>query len=73
MMRCIGLLCVLEDPQLRPTMASVLHMLKHHIMTTLMPTKPAFVLPGPGERQRVVAAPEPSSINEASVSDMEPR
>ncbi|CAN6337221.1 unnamed protein product [Urochloa humidicola] len=73
MLRCIhiGLLCVQDDPQLRPSMASVLHMLKHRVMTMSAPTKPAFVVPGPGERTR--APPPEPSINEASVSDLEPR
>jgi len=73
MLRCIhvGLLCIQEDPQLRPSMASVLQMLKHRIVTMSAPTKPAFVIPGPGERARATA-PEPS-INEASASDLEPR
>ncbi|CAL4901415.1 unnamed protein product [Urochloa decumbens] len=73
MLRCIhiGLLCVQEDPQLRPRMASVLLLLENRIVTMSAPTKPAFVIPGPGEGP-MAAAPEPS-INEASVSDLEPR
>nr|CAB3461102.1 unnamed protein product [Digitaria exilis] len=73
MLRCIhiGLLCVQEDPQVRPRMASVLLMLNNRIITMSAPTKPAFVIPGPEERPRA-EAPEPS-INEASVSDLEPR
>ena len=74
MLRCIhiGLLCIQEDPQLRPSMASVLQMLRHRIVAMSPPIKPAFVIPGPGERPRP-AAPEPLTINEASVSELEPR
>ncbi|KAF8719401.1 hypothetical protein HU200_024112 [Digitaria exilis] len=73
MLRCIhiGLLCVQEDPQLRPSMASVLLMLKHRITTMSAPTKPAFVVLSV-ETPRV-AVREPSSTNEVSVSDLEPR
>ena len=66
MLRCIhiGLLCVQEDPQLRPRMASVLLMLRNRIVTMSPPTKPAFVVP----------TGEPStSINKVSVSDLEAR
>jgi hypothetical protein len=63
MLRCIHirLLCVQEDPQLRPRMASVLLMLDNRIVTMSAPTKPAFVIPGPGERPRA-AASEPSTM-----------
>nr|CAB3464859.1 unnamed protein product [Digitaria exilis] len=73
MLRCIhiGLLCVQEDPELRPSMASVLLMLKHRITTVSAPTKPAFVVLS-AETPRV-AVREPSSTNEVSVSDLEPR
>ena len=66
MLRCIhvGLLCVQEDPRLRPSMASVVIMLN----TLPIPTVPAFVSPAEGPR---AAAPEPS-IDEGSVSDLEP-
>ncbi|KAF8719400.1 hypothetical protein HU200_024111 [Digitaria exilis] len=72
MLRCIhtGLLCVQEDPQLRPSMASVLLMLKHRIMTMSAPTKPAFVFLSSDTPR--VAVREPS-INVVSVSDLEPR
>nr|CAB3464857.1 unnamed protein product [Digitaria exilis] len=72
MLRCIhiGLLCVQEDPQLRPSMASVLLMLKHRIMTMSAPTKPAFVFLS--SDMPSVAVREPS-INVVSVSDLEPR
>lgn len=71
MLRCIqiGLLCVKDDPQLRPTMASVVHMLNSPSMTLAQPTEPVFAATG---QRPSMAAPEPS-INEASVSQVEPR
>ncbi|KAL6841447.1 hypothetical protein ACP4OV_028965 [Aristida adscensionis] len=81
MLRCIhiGLLCVQEDPQLRPGMASVVLMLNSRSITLPAPTAPAFAVPGRAvadeadERgARRVAAWEPS-VNDVSVSDLEPR
>jgi hypothetical protein len=72
MLRCIhlGLLCVQEDPQCRPRMASVVGMLNSRSITLPVPTKPAYV--GPADRPRM-AAREMSSINEVSISELEPR
>ncbi|XP_062232590.1 cysteine-rich receptor-like protein kinase 44 [Phragmites australis] len=86
-LRCVhmGLLCVQEDQKLRPGMASVVVMLNSRSITLPAPTAPAFALPdrpltavvdargreADGEGPRV-AAPEPS-INDVSVSDLEPR
>jgi len=73
MLRCIhiGLLCVQEDPQLRPRMASVLLMLRNRIVTMSPPTKPAFVVP---TKKPIETAGKPStSINKVSVSDLEAR
>ncbi|OEL30081.1 hypothetical protein BAE44_0008898 [Dichanthelium oligosanthes] len=58
-----------EDPHLRPSMASIVVMLNSRSITLPVPAEPAFVTPD--QRPRV-AAPEPS-INEDSVSDLEPR
>ena len=71
MLRCIhvGLLCVQEDPHLRPSMASVVIMLNSRSITLPVPAEPAFMTPGEWPR---AAAREPS-INEGSVSDLEPR
>lgn len=71
MLRCIqiGLLCVQDDPELRPRMTAVSLMLNSDSMMLAMPIKPIFA--ATGERPRL-AAPEPS-INEASISDLEPR
>ncbi|TVU19884.1 hypothetical protein EJB05_36063, partial [Eragrostis curvula] len=70
MLRCIhiGLLCVQDDPQLRPRMASIVLMLNSHSVALAVPTEPVFTVPG--EKMRV-AAPEPS-VNEASISHLEP-
>ncbi|CAN6341567.1 unnamed protein product [Urochloa humidicola] len=71
MLRCIhlGLLCVQEDPQCRPRMASVVGMLNSRSITLPIPTRPAYV--APGERPRVARGT--SSINQVSISDLEPR
>ncbi|KAF0923403.1 hypothetical protein E2562_006307 [Oryza meyeriana var. granulata] len=83
LLRCIhvGLLCVQEDPQLRPGMAAVVIMLNSHSVTLPAPAAPAFVSTGAAAAD----APERStdhevrtvsrepSINGASVSDLEPR
>ncbi|CAN6332565.1 unnamed protein product [Urochloa humidicola] len=48
MLRCIhvGLLCVQEDPQLRPSMASVVVMLNSRSITLPAPAAPAFAVTG---------------------------
>nr|CAB3461098.1 unnamed protein product [Digitaria exilis] len=71
MLRCIhvGLLCVQEDPHLRPSMASVVVMLNSRSITLPVPAEPAFMTAGEWPR---AAAREPS-INEVSSSDLEPR
>ena len=95
-LRCVhvGLLCVQEDPHLRPSMASVVVMLNSRSITMPAPNAPAYALPAAGRavpataadrRGRImdregqspmvavaVAAREPS-INEATVSDLQPR
>jgi hypothetical protein len=73
MLMCIhiGLLCVQDDPQFRPRMADVVHMLDSRSITLAEPTKPIFA--ATGERLEVAAAALVPSNNEASVSDMEPR
>ncbi|KAF8715931.1 hypothetical protein HU200_026895 [Digitaria exilis] len=71
MLRCIhvGLLCVQEDPHLRPSMASVAVMLNSRSITLPVPAVPAFMTAGEWPR---AAAREPS-INEVPASDLEPR
>ncbi|TVU20005.1 hypothetical protein EJB05_36191, partial [Eragrostis curvula] len=71
MLRCIhiGLLCVQDEAQLRPHMADVVLMLKSRSMTLASPTEPIFAVPS---ERPMVATLEPS-INEASISQLEPR
>ncbi|KAL6609733.1 hypothetical protein ACP70R_039702 [Stipagrostis hirtigluma subsp. patula] len=86
MLRCVhvGLLCVQEDPHLRPAMASVIIMLNSRSITLPAPTAPAFTVPGhaatavdarggsTGREDARVTTRQPS-INEASISELEPR
>ncbi|XVE87852.1 hypothetical protein DITRI_Ditri19aG0021500 [Diplodiscus trichospermus] len=82
-LRCIhlGLLCVQENIAHRPTMASVVLMLGSHSVSIPMPSRPAFVLDSIKESE---AKSESSisdhsrskvsnSINEASISELDPR
>ena len=73
-LRCVhvGLLCVQGDPHLRPSMASVVVMLNSRSITLPVPAEPAFMTPGERPRPPAAHAQEPS-INECSVSDLEPR
>ncbi|CAL4901417.1 unnamed protein product [Urochloa decumbens] len=79
MLRCIhvGLLCVQEDPQLRPGMASVVVMLNSRSITLPAPDAPAFALPGRAFTAAVRDADREGrreqSFNDVSVSDLEPR
>ncbi|GKV19290.1 hypothetical protein SLEP1_g29575 [Rubroshorea leprosula] len=70
----IGLLCVQKDPVDRPTMSSVILMLKSETITLPKPTEPAFFV------GRVAAEPAlPStdnivcSVNEVTLSNVSPR
>ena len=74
MLRCIhvGLLCVQEDPHLRPSMASVVVMLNSRSITLPVPAEPGFLTPA-GEGTRTAAPAREPSINEGSVSELEPR
>lgn len=66
MLRCIhiGLLCVQDDPQLRPRMTAVVYMLNSRSMTLAAPTEPVFAATGVS----TVAVPE-TCTNQ----DLEPR
>ncbi|KAL6653457.1 hypothetical protein ACP70R_009035 [Stipagrostis hirtigluma subsp. patula] len=72
-LRCvhIGLLCVQQDPQLRPVMASVVALLNSRTITLPAPTAPALAVPNERERTRVAA--RQNSINVVTVSELEPR
>ncbi|OMO64901.1 hypothetical protein COLO4_31714 [Corchorus olitorius] len=83
-MRCIqiGLLCVQEDPIDRPTMATIVLMLNSYSVSLPMPNEPAFYLhsrtegrmPGKGlESDQSTSQSMPWSVNEASISELDPR
>ncbi|KAK9215430.1 hypothetical protein WN944_007435 [Citrus x changshan-huyou] len=71
----IGLLCVQEDPAVRPNMSSVAVMLASDIVTRPQPTQPAF------SAGRIAAKPGQSSssdskdcsVNEVTLSGVSPR
>ena len=84
MLRCIhvGLLCVQEDAHLRPGMAAVVVMLNSRSITLPVPTPPAYVVSGRAgalgmsttrEAQAPAGAVRGPYVNDASVSDLEPR
>ncbi|XAR53752.1 Non-specific serine/threonine protein kinase [Bertholletia excelsa] len=82
-MKCIhiGLLCVQADPDARPSMAKVMHMLNNHSTNLPVPQRPSLFLGSrsgsalprglePGQPSRM---PIPRSISEVSVADICPR
>ncbi|CAO1948025.1 unnamed protein product [Urochloa humidicola] len=81
-LRCIhvGLLCVQEDPQLRPGMASVVVMLNSRSITLPAPAAPAFAVTGNAQgavrsddREDPLVRSRGHSVNDVSVSAVEPR
>ncbi|XP_010655950.1 cysteine-rich receptor-like protein kinase 10 [Vitis vinifera] len=82
--RCIhmGLLCVQEDPEDRPSMASVVLMLSSYSVTPPLPQQPAFCI-GSGTRSgfpinvlksdQSASKSTPWSVNETSISELDPR
>jgi hypothetical protein len=81
-LRCIhiGLLCVQEDPADRPTMASILLTLNSGSVTLPSPQEPAFFLRSKTdmpikdlESDQSTSKSMPWSINEASISELDPR
>ncbi|XP_044470482.1 cysteine-rich receptor-like protein kinase 10 [Mangifera indica] len=66
----VGLLCVQEDPADRPMIGTVLHMLTSFSVTLPIPKRPAFCV-----RSRTVRSSKamPSSVNEASITELYPR
>ncbi|XP_058077485.1 cysteine-rich receptor-like protein kinase 10 [Magnolia sinica] len=75
-LRCIhiGLLCVQEDAADRPTISSVVLMLGSDSMALSQPTQPGFFI------RKVVANPNepsvgatPGSVNQVTISNIEPR
>ncbi|CAL9015213.1 unnamed protein product [Prunus brigantina] len=67
----IGLLCIQEDAQDRPTMSSVVVMLKSETVTLNQPEKPALSMGRFTDHN--VAATDNNSINGLTVSDVMPR
>ncbi|XP_019174645.1 PREDICTED: cysteine-rich receptor-like protein kinase 25 [Ipomoea nil] len=75
----VGLLCVQEEVDDRPTMANVMLMLNSHSATWRSPNPPAYFN---GGREMILAGEEgdlseskslPLSVNEASISELDPR
>ena len=81
--RCIhiGLLCVQEDPNTRPSMATVFLMLNSYSVTLSFPQKPAFFARnsiGTPTQKRLESYQStnmsiPSSVNEVSIIELYPR
>ncbi|XP_027360156.1 cysteine-rich receptor-like protein kinase 10 [Abrus precatorius] len=75
----IGLLCVQEDPADRPTMAAIVLMLDSNTVTLPTPKRPAFFLntdsnmPKEMQIDESITMSVPKSVNEMSVSEMDPR
>ncbi|KAI8525205.1 hypothetical protein RHMOL_Rhmol13G0211300 [Rhododendron molle] len=81
--RCIhiALLCVQDDPDARPSMATVVLMLNSYSATLSLPQQPAFFgqsKTGPNTHQGLesdqsTSKSMPYSMNEASITELEPR
>ncbi|KAF7811122.1 cysteine-rich receptor-like protein kinase 10 [Senna tora] len=77
----IGLLCVQENPDDRPTIAKVVSYLDNVWVELPVPTEPAFFMHArhnpniinPGSGQPNSQSPRPSSLNEISKSELWPR
>ncbi|XP_058092176.1 cysteine-rich receptor-like protein kinase 10 [Magnolia sinica] len=75
-LRCIhiGLLCVQEDAANRPTMSSVVVMLKSDPMTLPQPTQPGFFVGRVvTDSNKLLGGANPCSNNEVTISNIEPR
>ena len=82
--RCIhiGLLCVQEDPEDRPSMASVVLMLSSYSVTLPLPQQPAFFIQSGGpsdfpinglESDQSASKSTPWSVNDTSITELHPR
>ncbi|XP_026439129.1 putative receptor-like protein kinase At4g00960 [Papaver somniferum] len=75
--RCIqiGLLCVQEDVDDRPTMAMIIHMLNNHSVTLPSPLSPSAFLLRDERRGPNIPAKEADnvSVNEVTVTELYPR
>ncbi|KAI9123980.1 hypothetical protein K1719_005280 [Acacia pycnantha] len=65
----IGLLCVQEDPEARPSMATVVSYLSNDSIQLPFPQEPAFFLEG----QMELNTESKESVNEVSISGFYPR
>jgi hypothetical protein len=80
MVKCIqiGLLCVQDDPMDRPMMSMVNVMLSSSTVTLNAPSKPVFCIRGDGVSSDMYrfsqsASRSPMSLNEVSITELEPR
>ncbi|XP_058197635.1 cysteine-rich receptor-like protein kinase 10 isoform X1 [Rhododendron vialii] len=81
--RCIhiALLCVQDDPDARPSMATVVLMLNSYSATLSIPQEPAFFVQSKRgantlqglESDQSTSKSMPFSVNEASITELEPR
>ncbi|GMP75240.1 hypothetical protein CsSME_00032403 [Camellia sinensis var. sinensis] len=80
--RCIhiGLLCVQEDPEDRPSMATVILMLSSYSITLSVPQQPAFFarsktesMPKSLDSDQSASKSISWSVNEASITELDPR
>ncbi|KAK8471857.1 hypothetical protein PHAVU_002G049450 [Phaseolus vulgaris] len=77
----IGLLCVQEDPEYRPTMATIVLMLASNSVTLPTPKRPAFfihsgtdaTMPKGQQFDQSMTKSLLMSINDVSISEMDPR
>ncbi|KAK7366503.1 hypothetical protein VNO80_08494 [Phaseolus coccineus] len=77
----IGLLCVQEDPEYRPTMATIVLMLASNSVTLPTPKRPAFfihrgtdaTMPKGQQFDQSMTISLPMTINEVSITEMDPR
>ncbi|XP_059635954.1 uncharacterized protein LOC132278157 [Cornus florida] len=73
--RCIyiGLLCVQEDMDARPSMPSVVQMLNSSLDTLPLPQQPPFSVRGRTNQLKSANRTELFSLNEVSISELNPR
>lgn len=70
----IGLLCVQENAEDRPSMCDVVSMLMNETATLSSPKQPAFAhVRSQGGSRSSVTRPENCSVNDITVTIMEPR
>ena len=75
-LRCIhmGLLCIQEDPAMRPTMATVVRMLNSYSVSPPLPQQPAFFFGNRIElNMHISDKSKPWSVDAASITELCPR